>query len=279
MKEPSTFQTTPMYFADAAEEYLAFIKKEHPEHFIESVTQATQRKITVASLDLVVAERPDVHVYSELLIQWRNEKHEMRRVVPDNMVVIAEKKPKVSTNFAIPIQPARPFIVFEYVSKTNPRKDYQKSYDKYEIELKVPYYLLFYPDAQELSLYKLNKRKGKYVSVHPDDAGHYAIGELDLTIALLDGWARYWWKGKLLPLPTELQAELVQVRKEVVALRRQLDDKDRQLDDKDRQLGDQTRQLGDKDRQLGDKDRQLGDKDRQLADMQAELERFRKSVG
>src|SRR5665213_3163034 len=84
MKEPSALQMTAMYFADAAEEYLNFLKKEHPEHFMESVAQAAQRKITVASLDLVAAERPDVHVYSELLIQWRDKENEMRRVVPDN---------------------------------------------------------------------------------------------------------------------------------------------------------------------------------------------------
>ena len=137
------------------------------------------------------------------------------------MVVIADRKPEVSTNFAIPIQPPRPFFVMEYVSKTNSRKDYQESYDKYEAELKVPYYLLFYPETQELTLFKLNKRKGKYASVHPDDEGYVAIPELDLTIKLLDGWARFWWKGKLLPIPTELQAKLVRVEKENVALRRE----------------------------------------------------------
>jgi Uma2 family endonuclease len=77
----------------------------------------------------------------------------------------------VSTNFAIPVQPARPFVVFEYVSKSNSRKDYQKSYDKYEIELKVPYYLLFYPDAQELSLYKFNKRMPSNVLLISDHHG------------------------------------------------------------------------------------------------------------
>jgi Uma2 family endonuclease len=242
---------TPMYFADAAEEYLKFLRKEPPEHFMESVAQATQRKITVASLDLVAAERPDVHVYSELLIQWRDDKNRMRQVVPDNMVVVAEKRPKVSTNFAIPIQPARPFFVLEYVSKSNRRKDHQKSYDKYEIELKVPYYLMFYLDDQELSLYKFDKRKGKYISVNADDAGHYAIPELGLTVCLLDDWARFWWKGQLLLLPAELQDELVQVRKENVILRRELIA--------------QTRQHI--------------DKDRLIADMQAELERLRKSAG
>jgi Uma2 family endonuclease len=265
MKEPSAFQNTALYFADAAEEYLNFLKKEHPEHFMESVAQATQRKITVASLDLVAAERSDVYVYSELLIQWRDAKNELRRVVPDNMVVVADKRPKVSGNFAIPIQPARPFVVFEYVSKTTSRKDYQQSYDKYEIELKVPYYFLFYPDAQEVTLFKYNRRKGKYASVHPDDAGHYAIPELDLTIALHDGWARYWWRGRLMPIPTELQAELHQVQKENAALRRENADKAKILANQTRALDDQARQLN--------------DKDRLIADMQEELERLRKSAG
>ena len=244
MRQPSTFSDTPLYFAEAADEYLEFIKREHPEHFMESVGQATQRKITVASLDLVAAERPDVHVYSELLIQWRDDKNKMRRVVPDNMVVIADRKPTVSTNYAIPIQPAPPFFVMEYVSKTNSRKDYQKSYDKYEIELKVPYYLMFYPDHQELTLYKYNKRKGKYLSVHPDDSGHHAIPELDLTIRLVDRWARFWWKGKLLPITLELQAEVIRGEKENAALRRQNEENARLI-----------------------------------AEMQAELERLRKSAG
>ena len=244
MPKPSPFEMSAIYFAEAADEYLAFIRKKHPEHFMESVAQATQRKITVASLDLVALERPDVHVYSELLIQWRNEENKLRRVVPDNMVVVAEKKPKVSTNFAIPIQPARPFFVLNYVSLSNKRKDYQQSYNKYEVELKVPYYLHFDLDNQELALFGYDKRKAEYISIHPDEAGRLSIRELDLGIDLLDGWARYWWKGTLLPMPTELHDELVQVRKENVALRRE-----------------------------------LTDKDRLIADMQAELERLRKSAG
>ena len=258
MKEPSTYQNTPLYFADAAEEYLEFIKKKHPEHFMESVAQATQRKITVTSLDLVAAERADVFVYSELLIQWRDEKNKMRRVVPDNMVVIADRKPQVSTNFAIPIQRSRPFLVMEYVSKSNSRKDYQESFDKYQAELKVPFYLLFYPEAQELTLFEYKKRKGEYVSVLPDEAGYCAIPELDLTMRLLDGWVRYWWKGELLPIPTELKAEVVRVGKENADLRRENADKDRENATLLRENTDQARLI---------------------ADMQAELERFRKSVG
>ena len=264
MKPPSTYQDTPMYFADAAAEYLEYIKKKHPEHFMESLAQSTQRKITVASLDHVATERADVFVYSELLIQWRDDENQMRRVVPDNMVVIAQRKPQVSTNFAIPIQPAGPFVVMEYVSKSNSRKDYQESYDKYRVELKVPYYLLFYPEAQELSLFKLNKRK-EYASVVPDDEGYVAIPELDLTIRLLESWVRFWWQGELLPITTELQAAVTRGEKENAALRRENADKTKIVDNQARTIT--------------DKDRQLADQDRRMAAMEAELERLRKSAG
>ena len=95
---------------------------------MESVAEATRRKITVAGLRLVAARRPDVFVYSELLIQWRDGEKKLRRVVPDNMVVIADPEAAgADLNFAIPVQTAKPFFVLEYVSKSNSRKDYQKS--------------------------------------------------------------------------------------------------------------------------------------------------------
>jgi hypothetical protein len=55
------------YYERMAEEYLRSLP---PEHFMESTPQSTQRKITVESLDLVQADRADVHVFSELLVQY-----------------------------------------------------------------------------------------------------------------------------------------------------------------------------------------------------------------
>jgi Uma2 family endonuclease len=244
MKKPSSYQNTPRYFDDAAAEYLEFIKREHPEHFMKSVAESTQRSITYATLGLVAAERADVFVYGELLIQWRDDKNELRRVVPDNMVVVADLEPVVSTNFAIPIQPARPFIVMEYASKGNSRKNYQGSYDKYERELKVPYYLHFVPETQELTLLEFNTRKGKYASVLPDESGLCAIPELDLTVKLLDGWVRFWWKGELLQTVTELKSEHTALLREKADLARE-----------------------------------ISEKTRLIADRRAELERLRKSTG
>ena len=191
-------------YADAAQEYLRSLPL---EHFMEATAQATQRRITLECLDLVSARRPAVQVFNELLVQYPRRGHKKPgQIVPDNMAVLHDEPIEADGSYDVPIQPVGPFWVMEYVSKHNNRKDYEKSFDKYERELKVPYYLLFYPDNQELTLYRLKGRK--YVSVKPNEDDRYAIPELDVEIALLDGWVRYWQEGKLLPLPAELQRDL-----------------------------------------------------------------------
>src|SRR5205085_6241353 len=105
---------------------------------------------------------------------------EIRQVVPDNMLVDYPEPIKAGGSFDVPLQPAGPFWVMEYVSKGTKRKDYEDSFEKYERELKVPYYLLFYPDAQELTLYRLSGRK--YVSVKPNGEGRYSVPEIDMEL-------------------------------------------------------------------------------------------------
>jgi Uma2 family endonuclease len=182
----------------------AYLRSLPPEHFMESESQSTQRAITVASLTLVAARRPNFHLYSEMLIQYPRKGNQKRgQVVPDNMVVVHDGPLHAGGSFNLPLQPAAPFWVLEYVSKWNKRKDYDDNMRKYERELKVPYYLLFYPETQDFTLYRHNKRK--YVSVKPDKQERYALEELELEMTLQDGWVRYWYRGKLLLLPDELQ--------------------------------------------------------------------------
>jgi Uma2 family endonuclease len=191
-------------YAEAAEAYLRSLP---PEHHMEATAQGRQRKITLESLDLVSARRPDVQVFNELLVQYPFGRDELiHQVVPDNMVVVWHEPIKAEGSFDVPFQPVGPFWVLEYVSKYNKRKDYEDSFHKYERQLKVPYYLLYYPDNQELTLYRHNKRR--YVSVKPNDQERYALPELGLEMALLDGWVRYWQDGQLLPLPADLQRQL-----------------------------------------------------------------------
>jgi hypothetical protein len=217
------------YYA-AAQEYLRNLP---PEHFMEATPQATQREITLESLALVKACLPRMHVFNELLVQYpqRGEK-KPGQVVPDNMVVVHDGPIEAEGSYDVPLQPAGPFWVLEYVSKGSQRKDYDDNTEKYERHLKVPYYLTFYPDNQELTLYRHNRRK--YVSVKPNQKGRYAIPELEMELALVDGWVRFWFRGELLPLPAELlkqrdeerrgraeaEAEVARLRAELEALRR-----------------------------------------------------------
>ena len=205
--------TTPPVFIEVAyEEYARQYLRSLPlSHFMEATDQARQRAITVESLALVAALRGDFHVYNELLVQYPLKgKKRPGQVVPDNMVVVSKESIRATTCFNTPVEPAGPFWVMEYVSKNNKRKDYEDSFRKYEQDLKVPYYLIFYPDTQDLTLY--HHAGEKYESVEPNELGRYAIPEVDIELALLEGWVRYWYKGRLLPLPEEMQRELHQLQ-------------------------------------------------------------------
>src|SRR5260370_1062271 len=88
--------------------------------------------------------------------------------------------------------------------------DYEDHLYQYEGRLKGPYYLLCQPDVQELTLLRHTGRK--YVSVKPNAAERYVIPELELEVALLDGWLRYWFRGELLPLPADLLRKVDEFR-------------------------------------------------------------------
>ena len=85
---------------------------------------------------------------------------------------------KAEGSYDVPLQPARPFWMLEYVSHSSRRKDYDDNLDKYEHHLQTPYYLLFQPDVQELTLYQHNGQK--YVSVKPNEAGRLAVAEVEM---------------------------------------------------------------------------------------------------
>jgi Uma2 family endonuclease len=213
----------------------AYLRSLPLEHFMEATAQATQRKITLESLDLLHVHRSDLHVFNELLVQYpRRGRRKPGQVVPDNMVVLTTEPIRAESSYNVPLEAARPFWVLEYVSKGNPRKDYEDSFRKYERELKVPYYLVFYPDAGELTLYRHNKRK--YVTVRPNAHDRLAIPDLDLEVALQDGWVRFWYRGKLLPLPADLQRDLDEARRQANEARRQAEEATRRAADLEERL-------------------------------------------
>ena len=213
----------------------AYLRSLPPEHFMEATAQGTQRAITLASLTLVKARRRDFHVFNELLVQYpRRGRRRLGQVVPDNMVVKTRKPIRAKSSFNVPLEPAGPFWTMEYVSPTNPRKDYEDSFRKYERELRVPYYLLFYPDEADLRLYRHNQRK--YVLVKPNEHGRYPVPEVRMEVALLDGWVRFWYRGELLPLPDEMQRELIEARQRAEDEKRRADGLQQQLEAAEREL-------------------------------------------
>ena len=208
------------------------LRNQTMEDIMEATPQATQRKITLASLDLVHAHRPDFQVFNELMVQYLlPNSEEKQRVVPDNMVVLHDKDLGPLLSFDVPLLSLVPFWVMEYVSKSSGPKDETVSFRKYELELKVPYYLITYPEHDELTLFRLNKRRKRYDTVLPNAEGRSALPEVDIEVGLVDGWARFWYKGRMLPLPAELDQELSEVRLELELERRRADGEKRRADD------------------------------------------------
>ncbi len=197
------------------------------EHFMESTDQANQRKITLESLDLVTAQWPEFQVFSELLILYPLTDADLKkptRVCPDNMVIVHDEPIKAKGSFNVPLQPAGPTLILEYVSTENKRKDYVDNRRRYANDLQVPYYLLFEPEAQKLTVFKLSGKK--YVAVKPNPADRLEIPPLKLEVAILDGWVRFWFEGGLLPLPGDLmkerdaaKAENEELKKEIAMLK------------------------------------------------------------
>jgi Uma2 family endonuclease len=205
-------------YEKAAEAYLRSLP---PEHFMEATPQATQREITLESLALVKRQRPDVQYFNELLVQYPyGRSRRIQQVVPDNMVVVSDEPIRAVGSFDLPLQPVGPFWALDYLARDTGRKDYEDNFSKYERELKVPYFLLFYPESQELTLFRHSGKK--YVTVTANEAGRYAIEELELEVAIFDGWVRFWFRGELLPLPADLQRELDEARRQLRATQQQL---------------------------------------------------------
>jgi Uma2 family endonuclease len=245
-------------YEEAAQNYLRSLPL---EHFMEATPQATQRKITLESLDLVSARRGDVYVFNELLVQYpRPRQRRPGQVVPDNMVVLSDKPIEAETSYNVPLEPAGPFWVLEYVSKHNKRKDYEKSFEQYERELKVPYYLVFYPEAEDLTLYHHSGKN--YVTVKPNKHGRYPIPPLEIDVKILDGWVRFWHKGRLLPLPAELQQELA-------AAGRRANEAERRATEAERRATEAERRATEADNRAAELQGRLARAEQELARMRA----------
>jgi len=181
---------------------------------MEGTPHAKQREITVESFAVYRTRRPDLQYFNELLVQYFF-RGNLRQVVPDNSAILTDAPEQARTSYVIEHEPVPLFLVMEYVSASNKRKDYVvvDNFHKYERELKVPYYLIFDPEEQDLQVYRHGGEV--YTRMEPDAAGRCLIAELDLQAGILDRWVRFWHQGVLLELPAELQASLDRLARRV----------------------------------------------------------------
>jgi hypothetical protein len=163
------------------------------------------------------------------------------QIVPDNMIVLTAERIHAVTTYKVALEPSLPFWVLEYVSMGRRHKDYERSFRRYERDLKVPYYLLFYPDTQDMALYHL--RQGRYASVKPNRHGRCAIRKLDMEVGLLDGWVHYWFEGELLPLTADLQRDLDAARRQAAEEKQRADAEQRRADELQQRLEVAEREL------------------------------------
>jgi Uma2 family endonuclease len=260
---------TALDYDRAAEEYLRSLPL---EHFMEATPQATQREITVESLALLRIRRPDMQYFNELLVQYLFQGG-LGQVVPDNMVILSTQLSQARTNYAVELEPARPFLVMEYVSPRSERKDYEESFRKYEQELKVPYCLLFHPENQDLRVYHHDGEH--YVRLEPDLNGRCLITDLDLQVGLHQQWVRFWHQGQLLELPSELQQRLDEQARQIAAQSQQIVAQSQQMAAQSQQIVAQSQQIVAQSQQIAAQSQQIG----QLQDgMQGMRDRLRHHV-
>ena len=266
-------QLLEYHYHRTAQEYLASLP---PEHFMEATPQATQREISVQSFAVLKLRRPDVHYFNELLVQYPHGRtDETRQVVPDNMIVLYDGPISAEGSYDVELQPAAPLLVLEYVSKSSRRKDYEESFRKYERELKVPYYLLFYPDNQELTLFRHNGRR--YASVVPDEDGLHALPELEMAVGMVEGWARFWFRGEMLPLPGVLQHDLDEARRQLGRLRRQTRRANRRADEEAARADEAFARADEAERRLSEEQQSRLRMEAEVARMRADLEAIRRA--
>ena len=99
--------------------------------------------------------------FSELLIQYPvpgEDPNEPARAVPDNMVIVWPKPLAPLKAFHTPLNKTRTHVSPGAFSQSNRRKDYDDNYEKYERDLKVPYYLVFDLESQT---WGVSSREGK----------------------------------------------------------------------------------------------------------------------
>jgi hypothetical protein len=209
--------TDPRAYAYAAAAYAYIQKRCHDEPDPDAVRQ---RELTGWSFAVLRTERPDVQLFTGRLIQFDSpgEDHP-GQIAPDHFVAVHPTPLGRWGGYNIPYEPVRPLLVMNYVAESDRKYDAVRR-EMCERDLAVPYYLRFDLTGRDLALFR--PVGGTYRAARANPAGRLAVPELELEVALLDGWVRFWFRGELLPRPEDLLRERRAMEAELARLREEL---------------------------------------------------------
>lgn len=190
----------------------AYYRSLDPEDTIDPVCQATTRAIVLSNFGLIRSSRPDIQCFNELLIRYPRPDGSTGRAVPNNFVVMHPEPVAVYDSFDTAGQPAKPLLVIDYITELRNPEAYKHNPDRYGRELRVPYYLVAYPEEKRFTLYRLTD--GGYADVPPNESGRFPVPELEVEVGMHDGWMRFWFGCELVKTPAEMYQELQALRAE-----------------------------------------------------------------
>jgi hypothetical protein len=176
---------------------------------MESAVQGKQRSITLQSFDVISLRRPDIHCFNRISV-WcpKGNSGNRRFVTPDHTIVIHSGPVPLDTDPVYLSAAVQPILAVNYVSADCPRPaDFERQ--RREAEAGITYSLVFDADRRSVTGYHLTRPR-RYVPLKCDEWNRLAVPELDLEVLVRDGWMRYWFRGELMPLATELAERLAQ---------------------------------------------------------------------
>ncbi len=184
------------------------------EDLMESTPHSRQKRIAEDSFLELQRRIPGVHVFNELLVQYRDGDRPVQ-VVPDVFVILNEFEQTDRSSYVVEYEAQPVFLVIEVLSPNTKMKDNVDSFKKYEKDLHVPYCILVDPETAELKVHQWKNGRYRRATVV---SGRHLIPELELAVGMQDGIARFWHRGELLRVSVE-KSELLAERDAALAER------------------------------------------------------------
>ena len=184
---------------------------------MEPTSQATQREITLESLALVRARRPEVQVFNELLVQYPGRAARgLGRWCPTIWSSFTISRSRRRAAMTCHCSRSALSGCWNMFRRGITRKDYDDNMRKYEARAEGSVLPAIRPRPARIDV--VPAHRGSLSLGPPDADGRCAIPELDLSLGLRHSWLRFWYQGELLPLPADLQRALDAVKQQLAEM-------------------------------------------------------------